>query len=160
MQVLSVRPTSDRIEDFPVKILMTLANFKSQGNYCMHTRTLGKLKSSTRFTKFRFRCSSTNGSMHIKTTPNTTNGMTAVKYLTSYEINFPPPFCEAFAGLLDDESRAVEDCRNILLWSTIQGGRSIVQFRSIWSAGRHDEFICAETVEKTKLGDYWEVFVL
>lgn len=155
MQVLNARPISDRIEDSPINNIMDLVNFKSQGNYCIHTRYLGKLRSSTRFTQLRFHCSSTNGSLHIKTTPNTTSGITAVKFLSSYAIRDAVPFCEAF---VDDKSRVLQDCGKMNVWDTIQGASPNEYYMSIWNAGRFDRFVCAETVDKTKLGDFWEVF--
>eukprot|EP00112_Aurelia_sp_Birch-Aquarium-sp1_P000986 Seg1095.14 transcript_id=Seg1095.14/GoldUCD/mRNA.D3Y31 product="hypothetical protein" protein_id=Seg1095.14/GoldUCD/D3Y31 len=162
MRVLNVRPTSDRIEDFPVVELQVedLPNFKSQGNYYMRNSPLYRLRLNTEFTQLRFRCSSSShASLHIKSDPYSERGQIARDWFSGHTIAKPPPFCHTFIALPDDKSSVVTGCINIILWRNIQGDGLKERWRHVWSAGANDKFICVEKVEKTKRGDFWETYI-
>ena len=161
MRVLNVRPTSDRIEDSAVVDLQEddLPNFNSHGNFYMRSSALKRLRLSTNFKQLRFRCSSSaHVSLHIKSDPHSEGGQLANDWFSGQAAD-PPPFCHTFIAMPDDKSMVVPMCINISFWNNIHGDGLKEGWRHVWSAGASNKFICAQKVETTQRGDFWETYI-
>ena len=159
MKVLNARLETGRIEDSPIYEVRYLPNLSSIGHFVFQTETLNELRKLIGFKEMRFRCSSTGVYMHIKTTPYTEGGQVSVTYLSSYEIRYPPPFCESFAALHDDKSGVLQNCTNTVYLAGSIFGDSMIAIHNIWKAGIFGWFCCVKRGGQLKPGDFWEAFV-
>lgn len=160
MQVLTVELKTDHISDSPINQVNSLSKLDSMKNYVLALDALRELKELLDFKEMRLRCSAAGIFMHIKTAPNEA-GKAFVKFFIANTVpDSPYSFCESFVALPDDKSGVLKNCTDISLPSDIFGSPGVAGYRNIWGAGRFGFwFVCGDSVDKTKRGYFWEVFV-
>eukprot|EP00112_Aurelia_sp_Birch-Aquarium-sp1_P000983 Seg1095.11 transcript_id=Seg1095.11/GoldUCD/mRNA.D3Y31 product="hypothetical protein" protein_id=Seg1095.11/GoldUCD/D3Y31 len=135
-----------------------LENFVAAGNYYMTKNALNELSMLEDIRQIRFRCSSMEVLLHIKTNPKSATGKDVVKLLSGNQDVGRPKFCGSFAALPDDTSAVADDCQEITMWTDLLGAQGMYA-TAIWGVGDENGFYCRSQSESQGLNDFWEVFV-
>ena len=125
----------------------------------MTKNALYKLSNLAEIRQIRFRCSTMDKILHIKTNPKSATGKDVIKLLSGNEVVGRPKFCGSFAALPDDASGVVDDCDGITMWTDLLGAQGMGYGTAIWGVGDENGFHCCVESESQGLKDFWEVFV-